>query len=57
MVIMIPFPGLMKVKLELRKLKGALLSLREFLVTGSPLKMMKNAFYFAFKTLCALQIF
>ena len=31
--------------------------LRHFLATESPLKMMKNAFYFTFKALCILKIF
>ena len=30
-------------------LKGALSDLKQFLVTGSPLKFMKNAFYFTLK--------
>ena len=37
--------------------KGALLYLRQFLATQSPLNMMKNAFYFALKALFALEIF
>ena len=32
-------------------IKGALSSLRRFLVTESPLKMIKNAFYFTLKAL------
>ena len=32
-------------------LKGALLGLRQFLATESPLKMMNNAFYFTSKAL------
>ena len=39
------------------KIKGALLGLRQFLVTESPLKMMKNAFYFTLKPLFDLKIF
>ena len=38
-------------------LKGALLSLRQFLATESPLKMMKNTFYFTLKALFVLKIF
>ena len=38
-------------------LKGALKGLRQFLITESPLKMMKNAFYFALKALFVLEIF
>ena len=37
--------------------KGALSSLRQFLAIGSPLKMMKNAFYFTSKALFVLKIF
>ena len=37
--------------------KGALSSLRQFLAIGSPLKMMKNAFYFTSKALLVLKIF
>ena len=38
-------------------LKGALSGLRQFLATESPLKMMKNVFYFTLKTLLVLKIF
>ena len=37
--------------------KGALLGLRQFLVTESLLKMMKNVFYFTLKSLFVLKIF
>ena len=37
--------------------KGALSGLRPFLAAESPLKMMKNAFYFTSKTLFVLKIF
>ena len=37
--------------------KGALSSLRQFLATKSPLKMMKNVFYFISKALSVLKIF
>ena len=37
--------------------KDALSSLRQFLATESPLKMMKKAFYFTLKALFFLQIF
>ena len=37
-------------------IKGALSGLREFLATESPLKMMKNSFYFTLKALFVLQI-
>ena len=37
--------------------KGALSGLRQFLATESPLKMMKNAFYFILKALSVLKIF
>ena len=38
-------------------LKRELSSLRQFLATGGPLKMMKNAFYFTSKALFVLKIF
>ena len=37
--------------------KGALSSLRQFLATESPLRMLKNVFYFTLKTLLVLEIF
>ena len=39
------------------KLKGPLSGLRQFLVTKSPLKIMKNIFYFMLKALFVLEIF
>ena len=39
------------------RVKGALSGLRQFLATESPLKMMKNAFYFTSKPLFVLKIF
>ena len=36
--------------------KDAHSGLRQFLATGSPLKMMKNAFYFTWKVLFVLKI-
>ena len=38
------------------ELKGALSSLSQFLATESPLKMMKNAFYFTLKAFLVLKI-
>ena len=38
-------------------LKGALSGLRQFLATKSPLKMMKNAFYFTSKVLSVLKMY
>ena len=38
-------------------LKGTLSGLRQFLAAESPLKMMKNAFYFTSKALFVLKIF
>ena len=38
-------------------LKGAVLSLRQFLLTESPLKVMKNYFYFMLKARLAHKIF
>ena len=37
--------------------KGALLGLRQFVAVQSPLKMMKNDFYFTSKALFVLNIF
>ena len=37
--------------------KGALLGLRQFLAIRSPIKIMKNGFYFTLKTLFVLKIF
>ena len=44
---------------ELKKIDiiGALSGLRQFLATESPLKIMKNAFYFTSKALFILKIF
>ena len=39
------------------KFNGGLSGLRQFLATESPLKMMKNAFYFTRKALFVLKIF
>ena len=39
------------------RFKGALSGLRRFLATESPLKMMKNGFYFTLKALFVLEIF
>ena len=39
------------------RFNDALSGLRQFLVTESPLKMMKNAIYFTLKALFALKIF
>ena len=44
-------------EMEFHSIKGALLSLRQFLATASPLKMMKTAFYFTLKALLVLKIF
>ena len=38
-------------------IKGALKGLRQFLSTGSPLKIMKNAIYFTIKALFVFKIF
>ena len=42
---------------DLFNFKDALSGLRQFLATESPLKMMKNAFYFTLKALFGLKIF
>ena len=44
-------------KRRIKKFKGALSGLRQFFATESPLKMMKNAFYFTSKALFVLKIF
>ena len=46
-----------KEKNSFMKFKGGLSGLRQFLVTESPLKMMKNAFRFTLKALFILKIF
>ena len=46
-----------KKKAFLCNIKGAFSGLRPFLATGSPLKMMKNAFYFTSKALFVFKIF
>ena len=43
--------------IRLNALKGALSGLRQFLTTESPLRMMKNTFYFTSKALFVLEIF
>ena len=43
--------------IELKKISGALSGLRQFLVTESLLKMMKNAFYFTLKSPFILEVF
>ena len=42
---------------QVKEFKGTLSGLRQFLATESPLKMMKNAFYFTSKALFILKIF
>ena len=42
---------------KLPVLKGALSGLRQFFATESPLKTMKNAFYFTSKALFVLKIY
>ena len=42
---------------QVKEFKGTLSGLRQFLATESPLKMMKNAFYFTPKALFILKIF
>ena len=55
-VLLLPF--LLEGQKELHEeIKDTLSGLRKFLATGSPLKMMKNAFYFTSKTLFLLKIF
>ena len=53
-----PSWSLFLIKCEICEIfKGALSGLRQFLATESPLKMMKNAFYFTLKALFVLKIF
>ena len=44
-------------EVSIHKFKGALSDLRKFLAIESPLKMMKNAFYFTSKALFVLNVF
>ena len=48
---------LLSAKKEYLSIKGVLSSLRQSLATESPLKMMKNVFYFFLKALLVLKIF
>ena len=48
---------LKKAIIKRSQLKGALLGLRRFLATESPLKIMKNAFCFTLKALFVLKMF
>ena len=50
-------PLLLNTPFHLAKIKGALSGLKQVLATESPLKIMKNAFYFTSKALFVLQIF
>ena len=43
--------------LNLKHIKGALSSRSQFLASESPLKMIKNAFYFTLRALFVLKIF
>ena len=45
------------INMKRKDIKGALSSLRQFLANESPLKMMKNPFYFILKALPVLKIF
>ena len=40
-----------------KSVRDALSSLRQFVPTGNPSKVMKNDFYFALKTLFVLKVF
>ena len=46
-----------KNRLSIDGIKGAFSSLRQFLATRSPIKMMKNAFYFNLKVFLVVKIF
>ena len=43
--------------MKCRFIKGTLEGLSKFLITESPLQMMKNAFYFTLKALFVLNVF
>ena len=45
----------LKNELYVREFKGALSGLRQYLANESPLKMMKNAFYFTLRWLVGLR--
>ena len=47
----------MEARSEMVVIKGALSGLRQFFANESPLKVMKNAFYFTSKALFVLKIF
>ena len=51
------FSQILYLRLTFVLFKGALSSLRQFLATESPLKMMKTAFYFTLKALFLFKIF
>ena len=46
-----------KLDYYISQIKGAFSGLRQFLVTKSPFKIMKNTFYFTLKALFTLKIF
>ena len=50
-------PPLLHDNILITNFKDKLSGLRQFLATGSPLKKMKNAFYFTLKALFVLKIF
>ena len=45
------------IRTTVKLFKGTLSGLRQFMAIESPLKMMKNAFYFTSKSLFVLRIF
>ena len=51
------FSLLVRIDATTLEVKGALAGLRQFLAIGSPLKMIKNTFYFILKALFVLRIF
>ena len=51
------FKSYLKIFYDCVIVKGALSGLRQFLAIESPLKMMKNTFYFTSKALFVLKIF
>ena len=48
---------LIEIKRQAKLFKGALSGLRQFFAIESPLKMMRNAFYFTSKALFVIKVF
>ena len=52
-----PVQSYLSIYASIGSIKGPLSGLRQFLIIETPLKMMKNAFYFTSKALLVLKIF